>query len=637
MRVDTAFGVAMRYYLSTVSALTLTLFAASAQADEVVILDDETVDLGEVFFLGGLTPVEAENLGRAVSVVTADEIEARGLSTVREVLRALPGVSLNGANPGMTQVRMRGGEANHTLVLIDGVRAAGGDGEYYFSGLEASNIERVEVLRGPQSVVFGSNASSGVINIVTSRAELGRTMDFSVETGSAHSATAFFAQRGERGGLSLSLSHLDDEGYDLSGSGGERDGIRRRSAVISGDFALTEDLTLDFTLRRAREHYEYDSESWTPTGVDDYVMDDATLSTDRDELTGSLALNYQMLDGRLTHRLAYEATRTGLSDPGGTQIDTTADVWRYRLSFGLDGAPVESAAHLLNLMVENQQDTSSMDPSFSRQNTSYALEYRGNLGGFSVQAGARHDVNTMFPNATTWTLAMAYTFADSGVRLHTSAGTGVVNPTYGELYGDIWGTIGNPNLRPEQNQSFDIGVEIPVFQGRGYVDITLFNERLTDEIKWVPLGGGTSTNNNQPGVSTRRGLELSGRVDISDALSMRMSYTYLDAHEPSGSIEIRRPRHEAALGLTYGFMQHRASVSVDLRHVSGNFDTQFWGAYQTLELPAYTTVDISGRYDLTDRVQLVGRVTNLFDVANSESWGYAGRGRAAYVGLRARF
>lgn len=616
----------MRLLPSLVSTLALVAGPASAQT---------YYDLGTLILSAGLTPIEEDSLGRALTLVTGEEIEERGLTTVQEALRALPGVAVSGSGDSFTQVRMRGAEANHTLILIDGIEAAGGDGEYILSGLETAMIERIEVLRGPQSVVYGSNASAGVINIVTRRATPGLTREVSVETGAAHRASGFLGWRGERGGLSLALSHLDDLGYDNSGSGGERDGIRRRTAILSGDYALSDDLSVDVTLRRSREQYDYDATDWMATDWRGYVVDDPTLFSDRDERTAGLGLTYEQAGGRLVHRLSLATTRNSQSNSGGTPTETRTDAVHYRLSYGLDGAPVDSAAHLLTAMLEWERDSSSSNPLYDRASTSYALEYRGEFGGLSLQMGARYDDNRVFEDATTWTLAASHDLG-GGWRLHGSAGTGVVNPSYFELYAAAFGYVGNPNLRPERNRSVDLGLEMPL--GReGVLDVTLFREVMTDEITAVSTGPGSWSYINQSGDSLRHGVEVSGRTQLTDRLGLRMTYTWLRAENPDGSVEIRRPRHELSLGATWGFAQGRGRVSADLRHVRGNWDTQFWGANPTVELPAYTTVDLAAQYDLTDRVTLVGRVANLFDAAVMDVWGYAGRGRSAYVGLRARF
>ncbi|MBN8291821.1 TonB-dependent receptor [Rhodobacter sp. NTK016B] len=616
----------MRLLLSAVSILALTPGLSGAQT---------YYDLGTLIVSGGLTPVEEDNLGRAVTVVTEQDIEERGLITVQEALRALPGVSVSGSGDNFTQVRIRGAEVNHTLILIDGIEAAGGDGEYTLSGLETAMIERIEVLRGPQSVVYGSNASAGVINIVTRRATPGLTRAFTLETGAAHRAAGFLAWRGDRGGISLALAHLHDLGYDNSGDGGERDEIRRSTAILSGDYALTDDLTVDFTLRRSREYSDYDSTNYLATDPGSYVVDDPTQFSEVDELTAGIGVTYAMAGGRLVHRLSLATTQNSRSNNGAVPIETQTNAAHYRLSFGLDGAPVETSAHLLNAMLEWEQDSSSSNPLYDRASTSFALEYRGEFGGLSVQAGARYDDNEVFEDATTWTLAAAYDFG-GGWRVHGSAGTGVVNPSYFELYANDFGYVGNPNLRPERNRSIDLGLEMPVGTN-GMVDVTLFHEVLTDEITAVSTGPGTFSYINQIGESPRHGVEISGRTQVTDALSLRMAYTWLDAENPDGSVKIRRPRHELSMGATWAFAQGRGSLSADLRHVRGNWDTQFWGAYSTVELPAYTTVDLAAQYDLTDRVTLVGRVSNLFDADVMDVWGYAGRGRSAYVGLRARF
>ena len=622
-------GDIMKRFQLLASVAGLAVLAIPAQAQEVFTLDDIIVS-------GGFLPIEAGKYGRAVSVVTSEDIEERGITSVQDALRALPGVSVNGSGTSFTQVRIRGGEANHTLILIDGIAASGGDGEYILSGLETANIERIEILRGPQSVFYGSNASARVINIITKKGTEGTTLSASLELGSGTIATAFFARRDARGGVSLSLSRTDDRGYDQSGDGGEKDGIRRNTAILSGDYLVTDDLKLGVTVRRSREDYDYDSTSFVATDAQSYVVDDPTQFSDRDETTAALYAEYSMMDGRMTHRLSFEKTDNEQSFNGGPPTETTTDAVKYRLSFGIDGS-VSDADQLLNVLLENRRDASSSNPDYGREATSAAVEYRASFDmGLDVQAGVRFDDNDVFKDATTWNVGLSYTL-DSGIRLHGSAGTGVVNPSYFELYANAFGYTGNPNLQPERNRSIDLGIEVPVLGDRGSLNITLFKEALTDEITAVSTGPGTFTYINQAGDSDRQGVEIQGGVQATEDLALRMAYTYLDASNPNGSVEIRRPRHELTLGATLAAFGGRGTVSGDLRHVSGNYDTQLWGSFATVELPAFTTVNLSANYDVTDTVQLNGRVENLFDADATDVWGYATRGRAIYVGLNAKF
>lgn len=623
----------------------LSLTAALVAVPAIAIAQDDTAvtDLGEIIISGGFTPVEAQKYGRSVSVLTGQEIEDRGITTVQDALRSIPGLMISGSGNSFTQIRIRGGEANHTLVLIDGIEASGGDSEYILSGLDTANIARIEVLRGPQSVFYGSNASAGVINIITKTGGIGREHGFSVEAGSdGYRASARASSRLERGGLSFSLAHDNDDGYDTSGDGGEKDGIRRNTLQLKGDYLLTERLKLGFNVRRSDESYDIDSTSSTAPDAASYVVDDPTQVSERDEQLVQLYAELDTLNGRLKHRLSLERTDFDQSFNGGTPTETETKAAKYLLSLGLDGARVDRADHLLNAMLEWEEDSSSSNPDFARRTNSIALEYRGSFAnGLDLQLGVRHDNNSVFKNATSWTASASYTFADSGVRLHGSAGTGIVNPSYFELFANTtFGStryLGNANLQSEENRSFDIGVEVPFLQGRGLVDVTYFDETLTSEIESYLVNATTFSYRNQVGDSDRQGIELAASLDATDHLDLRLSYTYLDASNPDGSVETRRPKHELLLSATVDTFNGRGSVTTDIRHVAGNWGSQFFGAFATAELPDYTTVDVAARYELTENLELTGRITNLFDAEYSDVWGYAKRGRAAYVGVRAAF
>ena len=299
----------------------------------------------------------------------------------------------------------------------------------------------------------------------------------------------------------------------------------------------------------------------------------------------------------------------------------------------MDGR-VSDARHLLNLLAERQRDTTSMAPDQRRQANAVALEYRARLDGLDVQAGLRHDDNRAFGDFTSWNIAASWQVPDMPLRLRGSAGTGLVNPSFTELFGGF-GTIGNPDLRPEQNRSVDLGVDWQWAQGQ--VGLTWFRESLKDEIEFFATPSGDFSYRNQSGRSPRQGVELAARMDATEVLSLGASYTYLDAKNPDGSVEIRRPRHEAGLNATLALLEGRAQVSGDLRRVSGLWDTQFWGGFETRELPAYTVVNLAAAYDLTPNVRATARVVNLFDRSYSEVWGYASQGRTAYLGLQARW
>ena len=639
----------MRYPLSLMAILLAGTAPVHAQESGVF-------DLDEIVVSGGLTPFASNAYGRSVSVLTSDDIEDRGLRTIQDALRALPGVSVASVGANYTQVRLRGSESNNVLILLDGVELGGGGEEYIISGLETANVDRIEVLRGPQSVFYGSNASSGVINIITRTGSVGTQYGGSVEVGNGYALSGNVSTRTDRGGLAFSFSDRDDAGFDASGDGGEKDGTRRRTLGLSADWKATDDLTLGFTIRRSDEDYDYDVNSFSASTPDEYVVDEPNALSEREETTAQVYADYQMLDGRLTHRLSYSLSRFDQfsEDPiqGAYALDGETRSLKYRGSFALDGGTVADARQLLSVLLEDVQEKTSTTfvPEFDRGSQSVALEYRGFFeGGIDIQAGLRHDMNDTFDDFTTWNLGLSWRIPDTGLRLHASAGTGVVNPNFFENFGGSFGYISNTTLTPEENRGYDIGIEAEVLGGRGIIDVTYFNEELTNAITVVSgdagangscipsASGASSCYVNLSGKSPREGVEVSGVLQATENLSLRLAYTYLDAKTPTGTPATRRPEHELGLGATLRTFGDKGSITADLRHVAGSFDTQFFGSFSNEKLPDFTTVNLSATYDLTDNLALTGRVVNLFDEEYSESWGYASQGRTLYVGLQGQW
>ena len=605
----------------------------------------EIHDLGEVVISGGLAPISQQAYGRAFSVITSTEIEERGLRTVQDALRALPGVAVSSSGASNTQIRIRGGEGNHTLVLIDGIPARGGDGEYFFSGLETANIQRIEVLRGPQSVFYGSDASSGVINIITDQgvAAAAATIQpwqwmLETELGNGWQSSGRVTRQGERGFLSAATASRDDEGYDHAGHGGEKDGIRRDSISLAGEYQTTDWLRSGFLLRNSEESFDFDRENYSATSQHDYVLNASGYVTNRDDDAVALHAVISSMDGALEHGPRWSQTKyrdvTTTTSVSTTRHET--ETMQYRFTYGIGHVAPSAAGQTVALLLEQNEDRNTMVATQHRQTDSLALEYRGSFAsGLDLQLGLRRDDNTKFKDATTWSGGVSRVFSGSGLRLHASAGSGVVHPSFAEVYGNTaWGITGNAALKPEKNLSLDAGVEIPLLGDSLVVDITLFRENLKDEITYV--SGQTPNYYNQTGTSRRKGVEASAMMVVTDNTDLELQYTHLAAENPDGSVEVRRPRNTLGLGLRHGLMAGRAQLTGSLRHVSENKDSQFWGAYETKELPNYTVVDIAGDYALTDKVMLTGRVNNLFDNSYSDVWGYTNSGMNAFIGLRVR-
>jgi len=646
----------MRFLTSATLAAAVLSAPAPAAAQETVFQF-----LGRVILAAGLSPAPEAALGRSVTVITGDELQERGIDQAVEALRYVPGVAVSrlGGPGAQSVVRLRGTEARHVLVMIDGVRMdQAQQGTFYWEGLQTADIERIEVIRGPQSVWFGSNTIGGVISITTRRdAEPGVSGRIGTEAGSDGTLGLDFgvSMRGERGGLSVSGVARNEGGFDVSGTpGGQADGMQNRTLNIAGDWQLTDDWRLGFLLRGRDQRNEYDPNA--PFGSPGILIDEDRY-LDLNERIASLFAEGDLVDGRL--RLSLRASRFTLgTDVFGPPGQLSGDLTRrtelsLRGVWALDGGTPDTAGHTLGFGIDRTtedyratflpQNDPFFDPALltrrSRTLTGLALEYRGNLAeGVDLQLGLRRDLNDRFANATTWSSALSWSIPGTGTRIRASAGTGVQNPTFIQLFGFSPGQfIGNPGLIPERSQGWDLGIEQSVAGGRGTVSATLFSNVLTDEIVFDCSDWPRCTSVNAPGRSPRRGVELAFDGQVTDTVRLRAAYTYTDARTAAGDRAIRRPRHEASLGIDWDITD-RTRLSLDARRVADNLDTDFRPfPAVTDRLPDYTLVNLSANHRINDRVSLTARVNNLTDRRYQEVLGYNGQGRTFYVGLRAEF
>ncbi|WP_339947485.1 TonB-dependent receptor [uncultured Albimonas sp.] len=623
----------------------------------------EPVALEPIVVSGGLTPIAAEKYGRAYSVVTAQDLEDRQTTYAVDALRALPGVEVSrtGGFGGLTQVRLRGAEGNHTLVLIDGVEVSAPEqGEFDFGGLLAADIERIEVLRGPQSALYGANALGGVISITTRRArEPGLRWSGEGEVGTDGTGAVQAAVRGlgETGSFSLSLARRETEGFDVSGTpGGEADGDRNLTFNGRGEIFAADWLTLGATLRVTDRHSDLDGSLFAAPTEAALVYDDAS-AHDRTEALGSLYAIAELGRLRSELRAAYLHADDSNTLNGVKTTDTSST--RLQLSaqatVGLDAASLAAADHSLTGKVEYERESFVandpalvFDPSQLDEQTrglyGLAAEYRGTfLEALDLQLGLRHDINDAFEDATTWSAGASYRIAATGTRLHASAGTAVQNPTMFEQFGFTPGQWqGNPNLEPEESFGWDVGVEQRLWDDRLVVDVTWFNQDLKNEIGTVYLAPAftVGTPVNQPGTSERQGIEVASTLYATDWMTLGLSYTWLDAEESTGLVEVRRPEHELGGYVTFSFLDDRARVTLDGRYVAGNRDLDYRAPYAPgarVALDDYVVVNVAASWAMTEQAEIYGRVTNALDADYEEVHGFATQGIAAYAGLRVRF
>ena len=628
------------------AALTFPLLApALARAQTSPPVGDSTADQEVVVTAARIGEVDRNLLGSSITVVTAQDLAVRQTDVVSDVLRDVPGVEVSrtGAVGDLTDVRIRGAESNHTLVLIDGIKASDPYQDAFdFSGLLADEVAKVEVLRGEQSALYGSDAIGGVLNYITASGAERPGVQARLEGGSF--GTGEFSGRvaGVSGPLDLALSgqvfHTD--GFVVA-PGGSRDvGADIDSVSGRATYSFAPNLRVRAVGRYTDTRADTDDQDYVDTGK---AIDSDAFFRNR-AAYGLVAAEYEGLDGRWRNSLdaqIADTQRKGYEFGGEQQFGDQGR--RYRgsyvtsLKFGTD-----RVQQTLTGAVDLERDAfQTIDPFGFADTTRRHIDTYGVVGQYdlvvdgrlAVGGAYRHDGNSRFRDDDTFHAQASYLF-DEGTRLHAAGGSGVKDPGVFELYGFTPDSfVGNPNLRPEKSIGFEAGVEQSV--GRLLrVDATYFHSTLHDEIT-TDFAVVPNTVYNIASTSTRDGVEVSGRADLTHGFSGVLAYTYLDSRQ-AGVPELRRARNIASLNLDWRSTDDRMGAHLTARYNGDQFDSNF-ATGQTVQLASFTLVTLGADYRLTKSIQLYGRIENLLDDRYQEVFGYQESGRAAYGGVRLAF
>ena len=643
-------------YLST-TALAAVLFAlpAAGQTPAPIIQDEIIVTASRV-------PQERLAVGSAIDILDSQDLIESQQPFLSDLLRDLPGLAVNQSGPAgaFTQVRLRGAEANHTLVVVDGIEA--GDpfngGEFEFAHLLSAGLARVEVLRGPQSALWGSEAIGGVINVVTGPPrDIGGTSvgpwadawaeggSFGTARGSVQAGTS-----GSWGAARGALSYTDIRGISASPTQPEKDGYKNVTGSLFADFNVSDTLTLSLAGRYVSATAEEDSQDFTFGSPTHGLVIDSDGERESERWYGRAAADLSTLDGQWTHRLSAGLTDSGNESYSGGALTFGSDgrKWDVEYQGDISFAVSDGFEHGLSALLEYEDLTyESIQPGGGAGNQrqtgsqwSAALEYRLDISDqLFLSAAARHDDSNRFKNETTYRATAAWAIPNTRAKVRGSYGTGVAQPTFFELFGfNPNFFIGNPNLQPENSEGWDVGVDYGFADGAGLVSLTYFDANLKDEIA-TDFSVFPFTVINRGGTSTRDGIELSFNVDPLDEISLAASYTYTDAKDDFGVREVRRPKHTGSLNITYRMLDSRATLDLGLNYNGSMTDNEFiFATPDTLvTLDDYVLGAISTSYRLTDQIDLTARVENLFDEDYQDVFGFASPGIGLYAGVRIRF
>jgi vitamin B12 transporter len=583
----------------------------------------------EMVVTANLVESPAEEVGSSVTVIGHDEIERRGVTSVLDLLRTVPGleVAQGGGAGSVGSVFLRGANSNHTLILIDGVRVTSTSGGFDFSGLRADNVERIEVLRGPQSTLYGSEAIGGVISITTLQGRSGFHAEVDGRAGNYDSHELRASADGGGDGWDYSLSVADQRTGGLTVASDQRSNVEKdpftdRSGSARVGFRFLGDGRADVTLRRIEADAALDGFTF---GVG--PTDDPNATQRRQVSVGSLQLAKPLASWWNFH-LTASATE---DESVGKDPDTFFN--NYDFSSRLRAVKAQSEIKLgtgntlvAGLASERRQGRNqgsydqslNVDSAFLQDNWSW----RSRL---FLTAGVRHDRYSRFGDETTWRTTGSWLAGPASAwKLHGSYGTGFRGPSFDELY---FPGAGNTGLRPETSRGWDLGVERRFGNGSATAGVTWFSNRFDDLINF---DFDTFTFANIQRASSQ-GIEATLGLQPRRDLALEAAYTYDETEDRTTGLPLaRRPRNRLSLLATWDASE-RLRGTASVVNVEDRIDSD------GTRMDAYTRVDLRVEYSLRPWLQPYLMIGNLLDQRYEEITGYTSPGFSALLGLRWRY
>ena len=369
---------------------------------------------------------------------------------------------------------------------------------------------------------------------------------------------------------------------------------------------------------------------------------DANQWTDTIQRTARAQMTYTAFDGTWEQTLGagYNAESSDSLTNGRVtyEADGTKTRFDYQSNVFFETPSVAGATHTVTFLAESENEAQKTGSAYG--NTDLDITNYGLVGSYKVglwdrlflSASLRQDINDIFDDDTTSRGTAAYRIESTGSRLHASYGTGAKNPTLTELYGSGPNFVANPNLHPEKSRGWDAGIEQDLWHGKASVDVTYFQNRITDLIQ----GSGNSAVN-LDGVSRIQGFETTARVAVTERIDLKVQYTFSDGNDAKGAALVRRPKHAAHVDAGYRFDEDRARVNLGVDYVGDQRDIEYsnyFGSQRAVILDDHVLVGVNASYRLSEEAEIYGRVENLLDTDYQNVLGYDNPGIGFYVGFR---
>jgi vitamin B12 transporter len=615
----------MTFLKSSVAAMALLPVTAFAQnTDENIVVTANGFEQSR------------DQTGQAITVIDEERLNELQAVSIADALKTIPGVSIAARGPvgSQTSVFLRGGNSSQTLVLIDGVRIndpSAPNGAFDFGALLTGNIGRVEVLRGPNSIIWGSQAIGGVINVQSIAPTEAMAVRVGAEYGYADSMKANANLSGTSGIFEGSVggAYYRTDGISALTGGTEKDGYKNASANGRLKVNLAENFALDFRGYYNRGTIEYDS----PFGAGANAL---PMSRNK-QFIGYVGANFDLADGRFQNRMSFARTdisRVG-TDPvvfsfNNFDVEGTIDRFEYHGSFDVaDAATIVFGAEHERTLASTSFEGATADVARNKVSSGFGQLILRPITGLTLTGGVRHDDYSDYGGQTTLGGNAAYTPNEGATVLRATYGKGFRAPTLSEGQPPF----GNPNLKPETARNFDLGVEQRFLDGKAQVYATYYNRRSNDLIAFSST---TFRSENIARVKSE-GAEFGFALQPTANLNIQANYTLTNAINRSaggnfGKRLALRPQHNGSLTLDWQ-TPWAVKLGTTLLLVGDSFDN----ASNSVRLDGYALADIRASFPLNETVEFYGRVDNVFDTDYTTVARYNTYGRNAHVGVRAKF
>ena len=592
----------------------------------IAFAQEEVETLPEIVVTATRVEESPQDVTQDITLITKDDIEKKGVEFITDALESYTdiGIVQNGGVGKNATLFLRGGSPNQTVMMIDGVKVKSPTtGSLDLAGIIIDDIERIEVIKGPQSTLYGSEAMAGVINIITKKGRGKPKLSVSAEGGSfsTYKTTASISGAKDVWDYRVTASYFDTGGISAAKGGTEADGYTNKSISTKIGLMPSDKLGVELNLRYFEDISELDSYSWGVGMVDDlnYVQDGKHYLISAKGMFSILDSYEQTLTlSSIGDNLKFEDPDTSSNR---TSIDTTMQTADWQHNLYISDTTWTGG-------IEYRKEAGEIKDNFNKEVDNKAFYLNGKVklfdDSFILNAGLRNDEHKTAGIKTTYRIGGLYDFKPYGLKLKGNYGTGFRAPSLNELY---YPFFGNTNLKPEKSESYDIGFEKDLYGDRLLLNAAYFNQQYQDLIEY---DFATFTAQNI-GKAEIKGIELGLAAAITEDVNLKASHTNMDTVDKDSNKPLtRRPTNKFNSSIEY---KGRKFIAIgEYAFVSERYDSAV-----DRNLSQYSLVNLKGRYFISDSITLFARVDNLFNENYEEAGNYGVPGVSAFGGIKAEF